>query len=196
MKRIFEKGDFRRYRLMDIERAKGTVRKVSHSGSRVPTVFILHEDEDTEELKDVMGFIQNKYMANVYIKNRGENGVEENSGGSIEEIVERIGECDKFILLATEVAIESDICKRELGLADAQKQKTNIALLPIKPKKKLDHEYRGSRFLTQYPYITYYNSGEEYVDGKKVVPGYYVCVNNGDDTQTIIPFEYWLKKVN
>lgn len=83
----------------------------------------------------------------------------------------RIVECDKFILLATNVAIASKWRNCELGYGDANKYLDNIAILPIKPK---DITYKGNEYLEIYPYISYYNGTEKYSTGELIKEGYYI----------------------
>ena len=95
---------------------------------------------------------------------------------------------DKFILLATEEAINSKWCNWELGLGDAAKYRNNIALLAV---QKDNSDYTGSEYLNIYPYITYENGTNTYTDGKYITEGYYVRYS---DTNTILPLKIWLQK--
>ena len=66
----------------------------------------------------------------------------------------RIKKCDKFILLATNAAIDSKRCNWELGYGDAQKFKTHIALFPLKPKGSYDRSLqRCGVFITISVYL-------------------------------------------
>lgn len=66
---------------------------------------------------------------------------------------------DKFVLLASDEAIESKWCNWELGLGDAAKYLEHIAILPAGSRGK---EWKGSEYLGIYPVIT---SQYEYVTG-------------------------------
>ncbi|MCK7486653.1 MAG: toll/interleukin-1 receptor domain-containing protein [Bacillus subtilis] len=66
------------------------------------------------------------------------------SGEAAEIIKKSINACHKFILLATNAAIESKWCNWELGYGDAKRYMEHIALLPIKPKNSIDSEFMWS----------------------------------------------------
>lgn len=89
-------------------------------------------------------------------------------------IKNRIKQCDKFILLATNGAIESKWCNWELGYGDAHKYRDNIALFPMKPQNATDNLYKGSEYMSIYPCIVYCDGTETYSGGGQVTPGYYV----------------------
>ena len=86
----------------------------------------------------------------------------------------RIKKCDKFILLATNAAIDSKWCNWELGYGDAQKFKAHIALFPLKPKGSYDYLYKGAEYLSLYPYICYEDGTGKYDNGAYIQKGYYV----------------------
>ena len=100
--------------------------------------------------------------------------------------------CDKFILLATNSAVESKWCNWELGYGDAQKYREHIALFPMKPKDASDFEYRGSEYMQIYPYICYFNGTETYTNGNPIIKGYYVRYKE-NDSYYITPLENWFK---
>ena len=110
------------------------------------------------------------------------------SGETATQIKERITECDKFILLATDGAIESKWCNWELGFGDANKGK-GVALIPM---KKGYGDYKGSEYLDIYPYIAYLNGYEDFTNGYYLRQGYYV-VSNNNKRKSFIPFSDWLK---
>lgn len=103
-------------------------------------------------------------------------------------IKERITRCDKFILLATNGAIESKWCNWELGFRDARKFEKNIALLPMKPTGST---YKGTEYMSIYPCIAYYDGTEKYTNGSFIKAGYYVCTRKVDSSMKIEALAQW-----
>lgn len=113
------------------------------------------------------------------------------NGETASRIKGKIETCDKFILLATDAAIQSKWCNWELGYGDAQKFKIgNIALMPI---GRLNAKYAGNEYLNIYPHIVKRELGEStYTDGRPVEPGYYVRRLNDDGTYHLAKLKVWL----
>lgn len=88
-------------------------------------------------------------------------------------IKNRISKCDKFILLATNGAIDSKWCNWELDFGDAKKYNKHIALFPMKPEGTYDRNCKGNEYMRIYPYIAYYDGIEKYTDGTPIAKGYY-----------------------
>jgi hypothetical protein len=109
----------------------------------------------------------------------------------ITDIKDVIKYCDKFVLLATDKAIESFWCNWELGFGDTHKYIEHIAILPIKEKGTFDFQYKGNEYLQIYPQIDYYPNGSKYNTGKLIPEGYYV---RKPKTRTITPLKNWLNK--
>ena len=71
------------------------------------------------------------------------------SGKTASKIKTRIRQCDKFILLATNSAVESKWCNWELGYGDSQKFDNNdIAILPLKKADMTDSAYKGNEYIS------------------------------------------------
>ncbi len=87
-------------------------------------------------------------------------------------IKERIEKLDKFILVASDAAIESKWCNWELGYGDAKKYAAGkIALFPI---SKVDGAWKGSEYMQMYPTIQYYDGSQRYSNMHEVITeGYY-----------------------
>ena len=102
-----------------------------------------------------------------------------------------IKRCDKFILLATDNAIESKWCNWELGFGDAQKFKDHIAIIPIKKKGGSDFQYKGNEYLFIYPYIAYYNGTENYTNGTLIPAGYYIVNQDKNGDKKIQNLSNW-----
>lgn len=107
-------------------------------------------------------------------------------------IKRRIRQCDKFILLATNGAVESKWCNWELGFADACKYKQHIAVFPIKPPGSFDYFYKGIEYISIYPHIVFSDGLDKYNDGY-LKRGYYVrFVQN--NVPSMIPLSDWFMK--
>lgn len=193
MKTIFEQGAFSSYSQVSLNESRSSVLQHSQYGVRKTTVFISHKHDDLEDLKGVLGFLQRTYDVKVYIDSQDPTMPKVTSAETALNIRERIKQCDKFILLATNGAIESKWCNWELGYGDAQKYKDHIALFPIKPKGTYDSAYKGSEYMSIYPYVSYFDGTEKYTNGNPISRGYYVRTQ-GKDTNYITPLGDWLKK--
>ena len=193
MKIIFEQGAFSSYSQVSLNESRSSVLQHSQYGVRKTTVFISHKHDDLEELKGVLGFLEHTYDVKVYIDSQDPAMPKITSAETALNIRERIKQCDKFILLATNGAIESKWCNWELGYGDAQKYKDHIALFPIKPRGSYDGAYKGFEYMSIYPCISYYDGTEKYNDGTPIRRGYYVRTQ-GKNTSYIISLSDWLKK--
>lgn len=165
----------------------------SQYGIKKTTVFVSHKHEDLEDLKGLLGFLEDEYNVKVYIDSNDPKMPKVTSAETALNIKDRIKQCDKFILLATNSAIESKWCNWELGYGDAQKYKDNIALFLMKPKGYSDSAYKGVEYMSIYPYIAYFDGNEKYTNGKSILKGYYVLTQQkGRDY--IIPLKDWFDK--
>ena len=198
MKIIFERGTFSSYRITDsqINEAEAETRlfcegqHVSHK----TTIFLSHKHSDLEDLKGIIGFLRKEYNVDVYIDSMDVNMPKKTSGETAQRIKSIIKKCDRFILLATDNAIESKWCNWELGYGDACKYRDRIALFPIKEKDTFDYQYKGNEYMQIYPFIAKYDGIEQYTDGTPVKAGYYVWYFNKDGIRIITPLEEWLKR--
>lgn len=198
MKKIFEQGEFSSYRKTNLNESVGTIYKHADSlyHRKLTTVFISHKHEDLSELQDIIGFLETTYGVKAYIDSRDPEMPPITTGETAETIKKRIKDCNKFILLATNNAIESKWCNWELGYGDAQKFKEHIALFPIKPKDTYDRLYKGNEYLSIYPYITYYNGTEKYVNTNETIrKGFYVRTERPNQPGLIIPLRDWLSNI-
>lgn len=198
MKRIFEQGEFRHYKIERLDEARKPIWESSdmlhHFEKKISTVFISHKHDDLDDLQSIIGFLQKSYGVKAYIDSKDPNMPQKTSGETAKRIKERIDKCNKFILLATNGAVESKWCNWELGFGDAKKYKKNIALFPIKTKGESDYTYKGNEYMSIYPYITYYDGTEKYKSGERIENGYYVREEHDNGSATIIPLGEWLKR--
>ncbi len=194
MKNIFEQGEFNSYRVVRLDESRSAVTK-SYQFSLTTTIFISHKHDDLEDLKGIIGFLEKEYNVKAFIDSNDPSMPLKTSGETAKQIKDKIVLYDKFILLATNGAVESKWCNWELGFGDAQKfNKDNIALFPIKPKGECDSAYKGTEYMLIYPYIVYRDGSEKYSSGDIISCGYYVRTENKDGPATITPLSDWLKQ--
>ena len=194
MKSIFEQRSFDYYSNVELASAMSNVlqHSTSYGYSGKTTVFISHKHDDLEDLKGVLGFLERNYNVKVYIDSQDLTMPKKTSGQTATNIKNRIKQCDKFILLATNNAIESKWCNWELGYGDANKYRQNIAIFPLKPKGAFDSQYKGHEYMEIYPYITYSDGSEFYKDGTPIKKGYYIHYFE-EGNSYITSLDYWFK---
>lgn len=198
MIQIFEQGHFRDNRISD-SGLRGVLNETKYfsAGERSTsntTVFLSHKHGDLEDLQGFIGFLKNTYKVDVYIDSIDPNMPKNTSGETAKRIKQIIKKCDRFILIATDAAIESKWCNWELGFGDAQKFQDKIAILPMKKQGSSDEQYKGNEYLYIYPYIAYYSGTEKYSNGTPISKGYYVCTRKPLGGRTIKPLKDWLAK--
>ena len=128
------------------------------------SVFLSHKHDEKEIIKQAITLL-GKLGVSVYVDWLDSGMPKSTSGLTAKRIKEKIRQNEKFILLATESAINSKWCNWELGYGDAHKYSKNIAIMPITEKE--DSVFSGSEYLQIYPIITseyYYNLGTYYVE--------------------------------
>lgn len=191
MRSVFHQGYFHAYSQARLDDARLPVAKYSQYAQTKPTVFVSHKHDDLEDLKDIIGFLQLRFGVKVYIDSQDPSLPKRITPTTALTIRQRIVQCNKFILLATNNAIESKWCNWELGYGDAMKYKKHIALFPLKPAGTLDSSYKGTEYMSIYPSIAYYD-GTERNDGDRVAAGYYVRQKEGDSYR-ITPLSEWFR---
>ena len=189
---IFLSGEFDNYKRSSVTEARQSINEsLYHYAQRKITIFISHKHDDLEDLKGIIGFLERTYNVKCYIDSRDPAMPKITSGETATKIKERIKQCDKFILLASNGAIDSKWCNWELGYGDAQKFKDHIALFPF---KRENENYDGYEYMEIYPHIVKYSGYETYTNGEKVKAGYYVCTIGKDRINLITPLESWLEE--
>ncbi|MBK8620252.1 MAG: toll/interleukin-1 receptor domain-containing protein [Saprospiraceae bacterium] len=151
-------------------------------------IFLSHKHDEKEFLEGAISFLKN-FGIEVYVDWLDDGMPKTTSGQTAVRIKEKIKENHKFILLATEGAINSKWCNWELGLGDASKYIDNIALLPIKRDYT---DFSGSEYLEIYPYIFKIDT-YEFIKGVHQYPGTYVVYPSLNGDNKVIPIESWLK---
>jgi len=197
---LFERGHFKSDKLQKsfISESLNESRQFSTRTAYTykPTVFLSHKHNDLEDEEELKGFIEvlQDFGVKVYIDSMDNTLPAQTSGDTAKRIKEIIKFCDKFILLATEKAIESYWCNWELGIGDVHKYIKNIAFLPIKEKGTYDWNYKGNEYLHIYPKIQHYE-GFRNLEGHYFQTGYYVCLPENKDGRVIITLlKDWLKE--
>jgi len=189
MKNIFEQGDFDDYMDINLDEATKPIME-SYEDYYKTTVFISHKHDDLEDLMGLIGFLESEYDVKAYIDSRDPFMPNNTSGETALRIKEKITQCNKFILLATNGAVESKWCNWELGFGDAKKFRDNIALFPMKPEGTRDSLYKGNEYMSIYPYIVKRDYGDTYTSGKLITPGYYVRIQD-DSGYNLISLRDW-----
>jgi hypothetical protein len=131
--------------------------------------------------------------AQIYIDSRDNGMPKKTSSETALRIKEVIKTCSKFILLATDAAIESHWCNWELGIGDTHKYINHIALLPMKQKGATDNSYKGNEYLNIYPRIDIMDSLVHHDRlGDILFPKSIYVVRNPKGRDTI-PLSEWLR---
>lgn len=142
------------------------------------TIFLSHKHSDRPILENIIALLKGLGVS-VYVDWNDDEMPSTTSGYTAMRIKQKIRDCKKFILLATESAIASKWCNWELGYGDAFRYKNNIAIMPITEKR--NSFFSGSEYLQIYPIIkTEYN----------YILGTYYVEYNGEK----IKLEDWLKR--
>ena len=198
---IFEKGHFRSSRLEksfineSLKQTRTFSAKTAYDTKT--TVFLSHKHKDLEELEEATGVIEllEDLGVKVYIDSMDNKMPEQTSGETASRIKDIIKYCNKFILLATEKAIESYWCNWELGIGDVHKFEPHIAILPVKEKGQYNHLYKGNEYLQIYPHIDYEDGTARYTNGEIIYKGYYVVKpRNKEGIRIITPLKTWLNQ--
>jgi hypothetical protein len=128
------------------------------------SIFLSHKHNETEIIKQAITLFK-KLGISVYVDWLDSEMPKTTNGFTAKRIKEKIRECEKFVLLATEEAIKSKWCNWELGYGDSQKYFKNIAIMPITDSE--GGSFSGSEYLAIYPIITSaytYTTGAYYVE--------------------------------
>lgn len=158
-----------------------------YSGKKA-SVFLSHKHDEVIELKRIAAVLE-KLTSYLYVDWLDDSMPETTNGETAKKLKDKIKKYDKFILVATDRAIESKWCNWELGYGDAQKyMDEKIALFPLKQENR---EWSGNEYMQIYPTI-------EWFDGNTISPisylypkkGFYVVYNFGN--KKIVSLHDWL----
>lgn len=201
---IFERGHFSSTLLNEsvIQESLNESRTFSAKSvyTTKPTVFLSHkhpkdhEQEMRRDLRGVMGLLD-ELGAKVYIDSMDNAMPQQTAGETALRIKEVIKYCKKFVLFATEKAIESYWCNWELGIGDTYKYSNHIAILPMKERGTYDYLYKGNEYLQIYPRIDYEDGTSRYNTGDLITAGYYVSDPTGKDgVRRLTKLRTWLNQ--
>lgn len=151
-------------------------------------IFLSHKHDEKEYLEGAISFLKN-YGVEVYVDWLDEGMPKTTSAQTAVRLKEKIRDNHKFILLATETAINSKWCNWELGLGDAAKYIEHIALLPV---KKDYTEFSGSEYLEIYPYV-FIAENSQYIKGAYKVAGTYIVYPTVNGNSKVILISEWLR---
>lgn len=150
---ILEKGDLNIQKVSDSKftNVLNETRAFSAStqASSKATIFLSHKHDELDDLKGAIGLFQS-LGAKVYIDSMDKSMPNTTSKLTATRIKDIIRRCDKFVFLATELAIASKWCNWEVGYGDAYKYNAKIVILPMKNKGEI---YKGNEYLQIYSTI-------------------------------------------
>ena len=151
-------------------------------------IFLSHKHDEKEYLEGAISFLKSNGV-DVYVDWLDDGMPKTTSGQTAVRIKDKIKENHKFMLLATEGAINSKWCNWELGHGDAEKYIDHIAILPV---KKDYSDFSGTEYLEIYPYI-FNMEHHGNINGRYRLKGTYVVypLVNGNDK--VIPISQWLR---
>lgn len=125
----------------------------------ITTIFLSHSHDDLKDgtVNKAIVFLR-KLGIRVYIDSMDTSLPSFTSAATAEKIKQAIAANKKFILLATDKAINSKWCNWELGYGDCKKYINGIALLPLSENSG---NWSGNEYLRIYPRI----EESDYYDG-------------------------------
>jgi len=123
------------------------------SNKQVVTIFLSHSHSDKKLVESTI-VILSSLKVYVYVDWLDSELTFPPSGKTAIKIRRMIKENKKFILLATNDAINSKWCNWELGIGDSEKYIKNIAIIPVADNSG---SWFGNEYLQIYPYINKVN---------------------------------------
>lgn len=155
------------------------------------TVFLSHKHSDAKEVKDLRKLLENMGVI-LYIDWLDPDMPEKTRGETAIIIKQKIESNDKFILLATDNAVESKWCNWELGYGDSKKYlRDKIALFPV--LESYDRTWKGSEYMQIYPVIEYMDGSSLNTRGEAIEKGYYVFYPTANGNRSYKSIIQWLK---
>jgi TIR domain len=124
------------------------------------SIFLSHSHDDLEkEYVNKVIVLLRKSGVRIYIDSTDSTMPPLTNAETANKIKQKIKECDIFILLATNSAINSKWCNWELGFGDALKYIDKMALFPLSENSGV---WYGNEYLQIYPRIEESNLISEY----------------------------------
>ena len=186
---LFSKSQLFEHYETILESKRYLIEKTMKKREASSTVFLSHKHSDKAESLQFYAILKS-LGANVYIDWLDRGMSVKTNAATGEVIKDKIKQNDKFILLATDAAIESKWCNWELGYGDAHKYSEKIALFPLKED---DSDWKGHEYMGIYSVIEYQKGSHRYLDGSNIAQGFYVCSPPiGESFRNIQPLKEWL----
>ena len=163
-------------------------RRMFSEGHKNYSVFLSHKHDEIEYLNRVRSVLES-LNAYVYVDWVDPAMQHPTNRASAERIKQNICRYDKFILIASNAAINSRWCNWEVGFGDAQKYVADkTAIFPVKQDNR---DWEGSEYLQLYPTIEYFDGTTFYHNThERIERGFYVkYYYNGN---VIVPLVRWL----
>ncbi|MFK7900064.1 MAG: toll/interleukin-1 receptor domain-containing protein [Cyclobacteriaceae bacterium] len=156
------------------------------------SIFLSHSHKDKNKVEQAKIFFENLGIS-IYVDWMDSTMPENTSGVTATRIKSKIQENEKFVLLATNLAVNSKWCNWEVGIGDIYKlSKDNIAILGLADNNR---HWNGNEYLQIYPSIEYENGYGKTNGGDYIPKGYYVLYPpNSNGSRTFMTLEKWLKK--
>lgn len=156
------------------------------------SIFLSHSHHDKDKIEQAKIFFEHLGIS-IYVDWMDATMPERTNGITANRIKLKIRENDKFILIATNRAVNSKWCNWEVGIGDTYKlQKDNIAILGLADNSTV---WTGNEYLQIYPSIEYLNGNSRTVGGHIIPEGYYVLYpSDREGNRTYKTLEQWLKK--
>ena len=156
------------------------------------TIFLSHKHLERNILFQVKALFESLGMK-VYVDWMERNMQHPTNAETAKELKKQIDEQDKFILIATDAAINAPWCNWEIGLADRSKSdQDKIAILPI---ADTSGRWNHNEYLQIYPSIEYENGTGLTVSGTKIAAGYYVFYPaDSKGNRHFVTLTKWLKQ--
>ncbi|MBE7646731.1 TIR domain-containing protein [Tenacibaculum finnmarkense genomovar ulcerans] len=158
----------------------------------ITSIFLSHSHKDKNKVEQAKIFFENLGIS-IYVDWMDSTMPESTSGITATRIKSKIKENEKFVLLATNLAVNSKWCNWEVGVGDIYKLSTdNIAILGLADNNRL---WNGNEYLQIYPSIEYENGNNKNNLDNYIPKGYYVLYPpNSNGSRKYITLEKWLKK--
>lgn len=147
-------------------------------------VFLSHKHTDKKELVAVKIILED-CGANPYVDWLDSTMPKETRTDTAIKIKKKIKDCEKFIFIATNDALQAPWCSWEIGYCDAQKLSTDsIALFSIADNNV---EWKGNEYLQLYPSVEYEDGTTHYQNGSIIPKGFYVEYLESNRSRSLIP---------
>lgn len=155
------------------------------------SVFLSHKHTDISLVGNLKNLLS-KFDILLYVDWLDRSMPIHTSATTANQIKKRIDQCDKFMFLATDEAIDSRWCNWEIGVADILKsQYDKMVLFPI---KKGYRDWGGAEYMQLYPTIEKQEGYNKNTKGKYIAKGFYVFYpSDKNGRRTYKPLVDWLQ---